>query len=142
MNNVDLRDYFAAAALQGMLAENGGGAVGNDGLAETAYAVADAMLAARAPKHDEQLEKLKRAASGRSSKFYEPCLEAARKACGALNQPVFSSVVLAAMCAALRSLEQMPLRPMQEASRQLEMAIERGDIIEVKPDLYQMKGAA
>ena len=42
-----LRDYFAAKALQGMLAENGGGARSNDDLAVIAYALADAMLKAR-----------------------------------------------------------------------------------------------
>lgn len=42
-----LRDYFAAKAMQGMLAENGGGAVGNDKLAEFAYHLADAMIKAR-----------------------------------------------------------------------------------------------
>jgi hypothetical protein len=42
-----LRDYFAAKALQGMLAENGGGAVRNETLAEFAYDIADAMLKAR-----------------------------------------------------------------------------------------------
>jgi len=42
-----LRDYFAAKALQGMLAENGGGAVTNDEIAAWAYHLADAMLKAR-----------------------------------------------------------------------------------------------
>jgi glycerol-3-phosphate dehydrogenase len=42
-----LRDYFAAKALQGMLAENGGGATDNEQLAEWAYHLADAMLKAR-----------------------------------------------------------------------------------------------
>ena len=42
-----LRDYFAAKAMQGMLAENGGGAVTNDKLADWAYLIADAMLKAR-----------------------------------------------------------------------------------------------
>lgn len=42
-----LRDYFAAKALQGMLAENGGGALGNDDLAMFAYKVADSMMNAR-----------------------------------------------------------------------------------------------
>ena len=42
-----LRDYFAAKAMQGMLAENGGGARSNDDLAVIAYALADAMLKAR-----------------------------------------------------------------------------------------------
>ena len=42
-----LRDYFAAKAMQGMLAENGGGARSNDDLAVIAYALADSMLKAR-----------------------------------------------------------------------------------------------
>ena len=42
-----LRDYFAAKAMQGMLAENGGGAEHNETLAEFAYDIADAMLEAR-----------------------------------------------------------------------------------------------
>ena len=42
-----LRDYFAAKAMQGMLAENGGGAVRNDTLAEWSYDLADTMLKAR-----------------------------------------------------------------------------------------------
>jgi hypothetical protein len=44
-----LRDYFAAKAMQGMLAENGGGAVTNDKLADWAYNIADALLKAREP---------------------------------------------------------------------------------------------
>lgn len=46
-DGMTLRDYFAAKAMQGMLAENGGGAVGNDKLAEFAYHLADAMIKAR-----------------------------------------------------------------------------------------------
>jgi hypothetical protein len=42
-----LRDYFAAKALQGMLAENGGGALRNDKLEAYAYNIADEMLKAR-----------------------------------------------------------------------------------------------
>lgn len=42
-----MRDYFAAKAMQGMLAENGGGAMNNDDLADWAYVLADAMLKAR-----------------------------------------------------------------------------------------------
>ena len=42
-----LRDYFAAKAMQGMLAEDGGGALNNEELAEFAYLVADEMLKAR-----------------------------------------------------------------------------------------------
>ena len=44
---MELRDYFAAQAMQGMLAENGGGAAHNDDLAKSAYAIADAMMKAR-----------------------------------------------------------------------------------------------
>lgn len=47
MGGMTLRDYFAAKAMQGMLAENGGGAASNDKLAEWAYHIADAMLEAR-----------------------------------------------------------------------------------------------
>lgn len=42
-----LRDYFAATAMQGMLAENGGGTAHNIDLAKSAYWIADAMLEAR-----------------------------------------------------------------------------------------------
>ena len=42
-----LRDFFAAKAMQGMLAEDGGGALNNEELAEFAYVIADAMLKAR-----------------------------------------------------------------------------------------------
>ncbi len=42
-----LRDYFAAKAMQGMLAENGGGALHNTNLSDFAYLIADAMLKAR-----------------------------------------------------------------------------------------------
>lgn len=45
---MELRDYFAAKALQGMLAENGGAALTNDTLAEVSYHLADAMMEARA----------------------------------------------------------------------------------------------
>ena len=44
---ISIRDYFAAKALQGMLAENGGGALSNDKLAAYAYNIADEMLRAR-----------------------------------------------------------------------------------------------
>lgn len=44
---MELRDYFAAAALQGMLAEDGGGASTNRRLAEFAYQIADTMMDAR-----------------------------------------------------------------------------------------------
>lgn len=47
MHDDDLRDLFAGMALQGMLAENGGGAVHNQDLAKTAYCLADAMIAER-----------------------------------------------------------------------------------------------
>lgn len=42
-----LRDYFAAKAMQGMLAESGGGALHNTNLSDFAYLIADAMLKAR-----------------------------------------------------------------------------------------------
>jgi hypothetical protein len=42
-----LRDYFAAKAMQGMLAEDGGGALNNKELAEFAYLISDEMLKAR-----------------------------------------------------------------------------------------------
>jgi hypothetical protein len=44
---MELRDYFAAKALQGMLAESGGGALHNTNLSEFAYLIADAMMVAR-----------------------------------------------------------------------------------------------
>jgi hypothetical protein len=44
---ISMRDYFAAKAMQGMLAEDGGGALNNEELAEFAYLVADEMLKAR-----------------------------------------------------------------------------------------------
>jgi hypothetical protein len=46
-DGMDLRDYFAAAALQGMLSENGGGALCNPDLATWAFTIADAMMKAR-----------------------------------------------------------------------------------------------
>jgi len=46
-SEMSMRDYFAAKALQGMLAENGGGALANDKLADYAYNIADEMLRAR-----------------------------------------------------------------------------------------------
>ena len=42
-----IRDYFAAKAMQGMLAENGGGASTNADLATFAYRIADEMMKAR-----------------------------------------------------------------------------------------------
>ena len=53
---MSLRDYFAAAALQGLCAEYGTMAVNGTGkpqtvdMAHAAYAYADAMIAARQPK--------------------------------------------------------------------------------------------
>jgi hypothetical protein len=41
-----LRDYFAAAALQGMLSDSDGGGSGSE-FAQAAYSCADAMLKAR-----------------------------------------------------------------------------------------------
>lgn len=46
-----LRDYFAASAMQGMIADpNGCGSVGT--IAKCAYEYADAMLKAREANHD------------------------------------------------------------------------------------------
>ena len=42
-----IRDYFAAKAMQGMLAESGGGASKNADLAVFAYRIADEMMKAR-----------------------------------------------------------------------------------------------
>ena len=47
-NDMTLRDYFAAKAMQGMLAAGEG--VPSEKLAKWAYDVADAMLAAREAK--------------------------------------------------------------------------------------------
>jgi len=44
---MSLRDYFAAAALQGMLANGGGGTSTLEGDAALVYRYADAMLAER-----------------------------------------------------------------------------------------------
>ena len=48
-DGMTLRDYFAAKAMQGLLAQSCGTALGNDPkfAAEYAYATADAMLKAR-----------------------------------------------------------------------------------------------
>lgn len=47
--DMSLRDYFAAKAMQGLLAQSCGTAMGSDPIyaAEYAYAMADAMLAER-----------------------------------------------------------------------------------------------
>lgn len=47
-----LRDYFAAKAMQGLLAQSNGTAIGSDPAlgAQYAYTVADAMIAARNAK--------------------------------------------------------------------------------------------
>lgn len=42
-----LRDYFAAKAMQSLLAQNLGGAIRDEMLADFSYAMADAMLKAR-----------------------------------------------------------------------------------------------
>lgn len=48
-NGMTLRDYFAAKAMQGLLAQSQGAALGStvETAAEYAYAMADAMLKAR-----------------------------------------------------------------------------------------------
>jgi hypothetical protein len=50
MRGMTLRDYFAAKAMQGLLAQSMGTALGSEPkfAAEYAYAMADAMLKARA----------------------------------------------------------------------------------------------
>lgn len=52
---VDLRDYFAAKAMQGLLAQSCGTALGSDPIhgAQYAYQMADAMLAARKPNPNQ-----------------------------------------------------------------------------------------
>lgn len=49
VGGMSLRDYFAAHAMQGLLAQSCGTAMGSDVIhgAQYAYAMADAMLAAR-----------------------------------------------------------------------------------------------
>jgi hypothetical protein len=49
-SGMSLRDYFAAAAMQGTLAGPTGGPNTYEGLADAAYSAADAMLAARERK--------------------------------------------------------------------------------------------
>jgi len=49
MNDEDLRDLFAGMALQGMLAECGGGALSNHELAKFCYQIANEMVK---EKHD------------------------------------------------------------------------------------------
>jgi|LakMenEpi03Aug12_release.lakeMendotaPanAssembly.Ray.scaffolds.fasta_scaffold951449_1 hypothetical protein len=51
---MNLRDYFAAAALQGMLSDPDAGKVDWKDLAEEAYEAADAMLVARERKEGEK----------------------------------------------------------------------------------------
>lgn len=46
--DMDLRDYFAAAAMQGLIAQIPEG-VSDNQLAEAAYLIADAMLEERKP---------------------------------------------------------------------------------------------
>jgi len=46
-DGMDLRDYFAAKAMQGMLSENSGIRYPTDELVDFAYKVADAMMKAR-----------------------------------------------------------------------------------------------
>ena len=52
MNEQELRDYFAAAALTGMLSDPGTNTINNEFLAKCSYDLADAMLKER--KRDEQ----------------------------------------------------------------------------------------
>lgn len=57
MNNEDLLDLFAGMALQGMLAENGGGAVHNQDLARFAYCIADAMIAEKEARREREKDR-------------------------------------------------------------------------------------
>ena len=52
---MSLRDYFAAKAMQGLLAQSCGTALGSDPIhgAQYAYQMADAMLAARKPNPNQ-----------------------------------------------------------------------------------------
>lgn len=52
---MSLRDYFAAKAMQGLLAQSCGTAFGSDPIhgAQYAYQMADAMLAARKPNPNQ-----------------------------------------------------------------------------------------
>lgn len=59
MEDEDLRDLFAGMALQGMLAEYGGGALANRELAGMAYNIADAMIEAKYAKPDEGIASVK-----------------------------------------------------------------------------------
>jgi len=47
ITGMNLRDYFAAKAMQGMLSENSGIRYPTDELVDFAYKVADAMMKAR-----------------------------------------------------------------------------------------------
>jgi hypothetical protein len=47
IEKITLRDYFATAAMQGMLSENSGIRYPTDELVDFAYILADAMLEAR-----------------------------------------------------------------------------------------------
>ena len=54
-DGMSLRDYFAAKAMQGLLAQSCGTAFGSDPIhgAQYAYQMADAMLAARKPNPNQ-----------------------------------------------------------------------------------------
>lgn len=51
-SGMELRDWFAGRAMQGMLSENSGIRYSTDELVEFAYRVADAMMEARDAKKD------------------------------------------------------------------------------------------
>lgn len=53
-DSLTVLDYFAGKALEGMLSENGGGALDNRKLAVIAYAVAEDMLAERNKRYTPQ----------------------------------------------------------------------------------------
>jgi hypothetical protein len=47
VGGLSLRDYFAAAAMQGLISHNHYGAISDEKIAKGSYELADAMLAAR-----------------------------------------------------------------------------------------------
>jgi hypothetical protein len=47
LNGMDLRDYFAAAAMQGLMAEPCWAGIENEDIAEECYKMADEMMKAR-----------------------------------------------------------------------------------------------
>lgn len=83
-------------------------------------------------------EQEKRNTGGRPTKYYQTCLDAARDVCGTTNGGETSHTLKVAMTAALMLLKEPPSRVPREVDRQLERAIEAGDIIEVRENWYQV----